>query len=170
MLTHFYAREVARIAGFQTVVMLNYLEQSGTFVRELRKGAHHGKRRLYTYRDLVILRAIRKLLEMGARPKRIQQAMETFVGIADLPVDADALAIFARKSAMFVVTRESVLYCEPEGLVDLGHKGQLAFSFLIDTARSLDPVVTVIARYSAAVEKQPRNKALLERILKTVAY
>jgi DNA-binding transcriptional MerR regulator len=170
MLTYFYASEVARLAGFQTVVMLNYLEQSGTFVSELKGKPHHGKWRRYTYRDLVVLRAINKLLEMGARPKRIQQAIETFVNLADLPKDADALATFARKSALFVVTKESVLYCEPEGLVDLGHKGQLAFSFLIDTAQSLNPVATAVARYSTALQSRPRNKASLEQILTEVAY
>jgi DNA-binding transcriptional MerR regulator len=150
--------------------MLNYLEQSKTFIRELQGEPRHGKWRQYTYRDLVVLRAINRLLEMGARPKRIQQAIETFMTLADLPKDADALAAFARKSAMFVVTKKSVFYCEPEGLVDLGNKGQLAFSFLIDTARSLDPVAMAVAKYSAALETRPRNRASLEQVLKDVAY
>lgn len=169
MLTTFYAREVARLAGFETVIMLNYLERSGTFVREHADQPHHGKKRLYTYRDLVVLRAINRLLVMGARPKRIQEAIETFVRIAELPEDADSLAEFARRSALFVVTRDSVIYCEPEGLVELGRSGQLAFSFLIDSAKSLEGVAAAVVRYTAAVKQYDRrDKSVLERVLKEV--
>jgi DNA-binding transcriptional MerR regulator len=169
MLTTFFAREVARLAGFETVVMLNYLEQSGTFVREQSGKPHHGKRRLYTYRDLVVLRAINRLLAMGARPKRIQEAIETFIRLAELPADADALSDFARKSALFVVTHDAVLYAQPEGLVELGRNGQLAFSFLIDSARALEPVAAAVLQYAAAVDREKsRNKAVLERVLARV--
>jgi len=171
MLKHFFAREVARFAGFETEVMLNYLEQSQTFTRELANKPHHGQRRLYTYRDLVVLRAINRLLAMGARPKRIRLAIETFKLVAELPDDGDALAEFARKSALFVVTRDSVLYRRPEGLVELGQRGQLAFSFLIDAAASMKPVADAVADYSAAVEREgSRNRAVLERVLKARPY
>lgn len=103
----FTAQEVARLAGFETTLMLNYLERSGTFHRQLGGPAHHGKWRRYTFRDLVVLRAINRLLSVGARPKRIQQAIETFARIGPMPEDADALVEFAKKASLFVVTAEA---------------------------------------------------------------
>jgi hypothetical protein len=61
---YFSAREASKLAGFDTAMMLNYLERSGTFERELSGPKHHGKKRQYTYRDLVVLRAINRLLSL----------------------------------------------------------------------------------------------------------
>lgn len=162
---NFTAAEVARLAGFKTVLMLNYLERSGTFTRQYDGPAHHGKRRVYTFRDIIILRAINRLLQLGARPKRIVEAMATFSEVAGLPQDIDALAEFARKSSLFVVTSDNVIYCEPEDLVDLSAKGQLAFSFMVDNSAALTPVADAIVRYFDALDQsQPRNRAILDKI------
>src|SRR5688572_6337120 len=64
------AKEAAHVAGF-TVQMLDYLEREGVFEREqarteaLAKARHHGTRRRYDFRDLIVLRAISGLLEKG---------------------------------------------------------------------------------------------------------
>lgn len=169
MLRGFTAQEVSRFAGFETVLMLNYLERSGTFEREQHEGAHHGKRRLYTFRDLVVLRAINRLLALGARPKRIEAAMRTFRQIENLPGDADSLAEFARRSSLFVVTADQVLFCDCDQLVELSRGGQLAFSFMVENRYALAPVVDAVTRYSDAVAKGRRNRAVLDGVLQKVS-
>jgi DNA-binding transcriptional MerR regulator len=170
MLRGFTAQEVARLAGFNTVLMLNYLERTATFEREHRGRAHQGKRRLYSFRDLVVLRAINRLLLLGARPKRIEDAMRTFRRIEDLPHDADSLAEFARRSSLFVVTADEVVFCDCEQLVELSRNGQLAFSFMVDNRQVLAPVVEATARYIRAIDAgRPRNRATLSQVLKEVS-
>ena len=110
----FSAREVAHLAGFETTMMLDYLERSGTFCPVHDRPKHHGKKRVYGFRDLVVLRAINRLLKSGARPKRIQQAIATFATIENLPTDVDTLLAFAQKSSLFVVAPDHVIYCDPE--------------------------------------------------------
>jgi DNA-binding transcriptional MerR regulator len=171
MFDGFTALEVSRLAGFDTTLMLNYLERSGTFTRERCGAAHHGKWRSYTFRDLVVLRAINRLLHFGARPKRIQEALSAFALIEKLPNDADSLAEFARKSSLFVVTQSSVIFCLPDQLVNLSEKGQLAFSFMVDNHAALTPVATAVTRYLKALDaKRPRNKSTLDVILKKAGY
>lgn len=169
MLVDFTASEVARLAGFKTVLMLNYLERSGTFEREGGATPHHGKWRRYSFRDLVILCAINRLLLLGARPKRIQEAMRTFCAIKNLPDDAASLAEFARKSSLFVVTPSEVLFCDCDALVELSRAGQLAFSFMLDNRVVLGPVATAVAEYADAAAKNGRNRAKLEGILRRVS-
>lgn len=166
MLDGFTAREVAGLAGFNTSLMLNYLERAGIFEREHCTGPHQGKRRLYSYRDLVILRAINRLLLLGARPKRIEEAMRTFRQIENLPHDAKSLEEFARKSSLFVVTADRVIFCDCDGLVELSRDGQLAFSFMVDNHAALAPVVGAVAEYAAMAERGRRNSGALDGVLK----
>lgn len=166
MLQGFTAREVAGLAGFKTALMLNYLERSKVFQREYHAGPHQGKQRLYSYRDLVILRAINRLLLLGARPKRIEDAMRTFRQIEDLPHDAESLAEFARKSSLFVVTADQVLFCDCDALVELSRGGQLAFSFMVDNHTVLAPVVGAVTEYAKVAEGRRRNRKVLDAVLK----
>jgi DNA-binding transcriptional MerR regulator len=169
-MTHgFTAQEVSRLAGFDTVLMLNYLERSGTFEREHRERAHHGKRREYSFRDLVILRAINRLLLFGARPKRIEEAMRTFRRIENLPTDVDSLAEFARRSSLFVVTSDQVIFCDCDQLVELSRDGQLAFSFMVDNRHAMAPVVAAALRYIRDLEAgKLRNRVTLNHVLKEI--
>lgn len=155
------AREISRLAGFSKPWMLNHLEREEIFVPEVSRSRHHGRHRNYTFRDLVVLRAINRLLELGARPKRIKQAMETFSKacpetIGDVAMDGRQLK-FAAASGHFVVTADEVLYCSKEEIIDLLGSGQLAFSFMVDSA-----VVTLPSLRAAAeiinLSKQARRK------------
>jgi DNA-binding transcriptional MerR regulator len=165
----FYASEAARLAGFNGPLMLNHLERTDVFRRELASEAHNGKRRRYTFRDLIILRAINRLLKIGARPKRIVAAIRTFEQLENLPNDADALLEFAKQSAMFVVTPTNVFYCDStDNLIDLANNGQLAFTFIVDAKACLASVADAASAYAAAVGGQqlPRNSKTLSRVIK----
>jgi len=97
--------------------------------------------------------------------------MRTFRRLEDLPHDADSLAEFARRSSLFVVTSERVLFCDgDQQLVELSRSGQLAFSFMIDNRQALAPVVDAATRYAQALDRgRPRNRATLTQILDQVS-
>lgn len=162
------AAEVSRLAGFETQMMLNYLERVGIFEPEIARQPHHGKKRQYTFRDLIVLRAINRLLVMGARPKRISEAIKTFQKIEQLPNDIDSLMEFSRKSSMFIVNKDSVLYCDtPEAIVDLTKGGQLELAFVLDIPMTLSGVAKTAKDYN---DRRPSGhtpkRSILERLSK----
>lgn len=161
----FKASEAARLAGFSSPLMLNYLERSNVFQPENTRPKHHGKPRSYSYRDIVVLRAINRLLELGARPKRIQQALQKFGEIKNIPCNANTLVEFARASAFFVVTQDDVIYCEnEEQLISLTQSGQMAFSFMVSSRASFSEMAATIVKYQQTLGKgRPRNIATLNR-------
>lgn len=155
------AREVSRLAGFKKPWMLNHLEREEIFIPEHPRERHHGHHRNYTFKDLVVLRAINRLLELGARPKRIKQAMESFSKacpemIGDVSMDGTQLK-FAAASGHFVVTASEVLYCTKEEVINLLEKGQLAFSFMVDSVATTLPSLKAAAEI-INISKQVRRK------------
>jgi len=164
----FTAIEISRLAGFSTSTMLNYLERSKIFQSENERDVHHGKHRCYTYRDLVVLRAIHQLLALGARPKRIAAAIATFRKIAQLPQSADALLEFSKKSSTFLVTKDRVLFCEtPNDIINLTEGGQLELAFMLNVPRALNSVANAAKNYEQSVQKgQPKNTSTMTRALK----
>ena len=103
----FYISEAARLAGFNGPLMINHLERTEVFSRQLNTEKHHGKRRRYTFRDIVVLRAINRLLKLGARPKRIVEAIRYFEKMAEIPSDIDSLLAFSNKSSLFIVSEKT---------------------------------------------------------------
>jgi len=160
----FSAQEIARLAGFKSTLMLNYLERSGTFVPDKHRDPHHGKHRLYTFRDLVVLRCINQLLTMGARPKRIAAAIATFKKIRKLPKNADMLLEFSKKSTMLVVSKERVFLCEMHEIIDLNRNGQLQMAFMLDVAHSMKPVALAAKEYEERISDRGPHKEALDRI------
>jgi hypothetical protein len=144
--------------------MLNHLEREEIFVPEKNKLGHHGKHREYTFRDLIILRAINRLLCLGARPKRIKDSIATFAGVCPSAEGSDKLLEFANSSCLFVVTNSEVIFCEsPEKLVDLAKGGQLAFSFMVDNGHEIAPAVRAGVSYLEQIRNGAvRSSALLE--------
>jgi DNA-binding transcriptional MerR regulator len=170
----FSAREVARLAGFTKPWMLNHLEREDIFIPETPRSKHHGKHRNYTLRDLVVLRSINRLLELGARPKRIKQAITTFASVCPDTlgeIGMDALQLkFATSSGHFVVTKDSVLYCRnTDELIDLVRGGQLAFSFMVDNEQSTLPSLRAACEVVTLSPQQRRTPGAIEKIAKRYA-
>ena len=161
----FSAAEASRLAGFEKPWMLNHLERERIFVPEKTRDRRQGKHRKYTFRDVVVLRAINRLLKLGARPKRIRDSIDTFERVFPEAKGADALLAFARLSCFFVVTQTQVLFCQtPYELLDLAKKGQLAFSFMLDSSQEIGPAVEAGLFYLEEVRNgKLRGPKLLER-------
>jgi DNA-binding transcriptional MerR regulator len=148
--------------------MLNHLEREDIFIPEVSRGKHHGKHRNYTFRDLVVLRAINRMLELGVRPKRIKTAIETFAKacpevIGDVTMEGAQLK-FAQQSGHFVVTPSEVLYCTGEEIVGLLTGGQLAFSFMVDATATTLPCLRAASEITALSDRQRRQPGAVELI------
>ena len=148
--------------------MLNHLEREEIFLPDHPRQRQHGAHRRYTFRDLVVLRAINRLLELGARPKRIKAAIANFSKscpeiIGDVALRGEQLK-FAQESGHFIVTADSVLYCRKDEVIDLINGGQLAFSFMIDATNTTLPCLRAAAEVVALSAYKRRGRYELEKI------
>ena len=134
------AKAVKEICGFGSVAMIDYLERSGVFIPQIRRRKRRGVPRLYTFRDVLILKTIATLLENGASVAAIKDALEKLQAYrwkADLAVmehspGAIRHLVFSGGNFYFPRSREE--------LVDLTFDGQLTFAFVLD----LDRLHTVV--------------------------
>ncbi len=146
----FTAGEASRLAGFSKPWMLGHLEREEIFVREHVSDRRHGKVRKYTFTDIVILRAINRLLVLGARPARIRAAI---AGLAKLPefsgTQRAVLARFSREEASMVIVDGGVYFVRSnDEIVDLLKDGQLAFGFMVHVQSEIRPVCDVVRAYT----------------------
>jgi DNA-binding transcriptional MerR regulator len=127
----FTPSKAAELCGFRTVAMLDYLERSGVFVRSERFRGR-GRKRRYNFRDLLVLKVIKALLDSGASVASLKHALQEFQEWrwrAEPTVLEDKLGglrylIASGKHVYFAHTTEV--------LVELSNRGQLAFSFILD--------------------------------------
>jgi len=143
------AGEVSRLAGFRKPWMLGHLEREGIFVREHCEDRRHGRARKYTFADVVILRSINRMLELGARPARIKQVIAKMGSLSGLSGSQRGALSLVQKAGtcLFVTEKEAYLVTSKQEVLDLTTSGQLAFSFMIDIEQSLRPVIETIAAY-----------------------
>jgi DNA-binding transcriptional MerR regulator len=130
----FSAKRAVEICGFGTVAMLDYLERSGVFVRE-RGEKRRGKGRRYTFRDLLVLKVIKALLDHGTSVAALRKALTEFQSArwkAEPTVLEDSLGglryLIASGGSVYFAHNTDIL-------VDLSNRGQLAFSFILDLDR-----------------------------------
>ena len=125
------AKTAVGVCGFGSTAMLDYLERSGIFRRQ-KTEKRRGKHRRYTFRDLLILKVIKALLENGASVASLKEGLGEFQRWkwkAEPTVLEDSLGglryLVASGKHVYFAHSASVL-------IDLSNKGQLAFSFILD--------------------------------------
>lgn len=164
----FSAREVSRLAGFEKPWMLNHLEREEIFVPQTPRSRHHGRHRQYTFLDLVVLRAINRMLALGARPKRIKEAIDTFKRACPEIIGDTSLfgyqVKFAGESGHFIVTANEVLYCRADQVIDLLKSGQLSFSFMINNRECMLPSLHAAADLLKLEALERRGEKMLNEI------
>ena len=151
--TSFTSREAAELAGFRTAMMVDYLCRTGIVAPSARTRPGRGRYRLYTFGDVVLLRALNRLLSSGLPVARLKRA------IARLQRDFRHLSPEpAIKRYVITDGRELFLADQPGALVNLNRDGQLAFAFIVDIKHARAEVLTkVIAnptRYLAAAREE----------------
>lgn len=133
ILRSFSAKEAAQFVGFGSVAMLDYLQRSKVFYPLGKRGARgRGNQRRHEFRDLLVLKAIKRLLDSGASVANLQKALTNFQKInwsAD-PVTMEGPEGIIR---YFIASQEQIyLVRDANTLVEMSRSGQLAFSFIID--------------------------------------
>jgi DNA-binding transcriptional MerR regulator len=129
----FSAKRAANLSGFNTVAMLDYLQRAGVFhPRGTKGGRGRGKRRSYEFRDVLVLKAIKRLLDAGASVSSLSKALSEFQKTnwsADPVTLEDAHGV-----VRYLVASGDDIYLAKDAdvLINLSKKGQLAFSFIID--------------------------------------
>lgn len=129
----FTCRQAARLAGFDNHMMVDYLCRQKLVVPSLRSAPGRGRARLYTFWDVVLLRAINRILSAGIPVARLKK------GLSDLQKELKSLTPEEAIIRRFVVTDgHEIMMVEKAGeIVEVTNNGQLAFAFVLDaeTAR-----------------------------------
>ena len=124
---YYSTTEAARISGFKSPSMVDYLHRSGVVVASKLGKPGRGKPRLYVYSDLLLLRAMKSLLDQRIPVAKLKRAQKEFRKFYGGGASKEALARF------MITDGKSVYYRENAGaIVELSEGGQLAFAFIID--------------------------------------
>lgn len=112
--------------------MIDYLERSEVFVPAKRREKRRGKRRDYTFRELLVLKTISSLLAAGASVSALKIALKQFQ--ADKwTADRECLANGDELLRYVVISGKNVLYARGQHtLFDLTAGGQMVFNFVVD--------------------------------------
>ena len=136
---HFPTNRAAVLAGFNTGHMVDYLARTGVVVPSVRATPGRGRTRLYSFQDIVLLRALNRLLKKGIPVQRLKDAQKTYC------------RLFERKKGRTLPARylmtdgERVLFEEEPGkIVDLTDNGQMAFAFIVDLKPIIEEVNAAI--------------------------
>ena len=135
-------RFAARVAGL-TPAMVDYLCRSRTVVPGFTSSPGRGRPRLYTYGDLVALRAVAQLLGAGVSVAKVRRAFKTLQQWH--PDRREALA----KIQYLVTDGVRVYYRSPDQLLQDLKDGQLAFSFVVELGRIARHVTECVERIAA---------------------
>lgn len=100
-------------------------------------GGRPGRRRLYSFRDLVALRVVRSLLDNGMSVQRVRRAWDYLRRTADMDAHLSEISLVTDGQSIFRVASDE------NELVDALREGQLAFFVAIDEiAREVEEDVT----------------------------
>ncbi|WP_299396543.1 MerR family transcriptional regulator [Pelagibius sp.] len=125
----FTCREAARLSGFENHMMVDYLCRQKILVPSLRSAPGRGRPRLFSFWDVVLLRAINRILSAGVPVARLKQSM------LDAQKELRGLTPEEAIVRRFMVTdgKEVFMVEDPKLIVQLTKNGQLAFAFVLDT-------------------------------------
>jgi len=133
----FTAQQACRLTGC-TPHQLRYWDRVNLVRPSVqRTGGRPGKRRLYSFRDLVALRVVRSLLDNGMSVQRVRRAWDYLRRTADMDTHLSSVTLVTDGESIFHVAHDE------EQLVDALREGQLAFFIAIDAiTREVEEDVT----------------------------
>jgi len=114
--------EVCRVVGI-SYRQLDYWARTGLVTPSIRAAGGSGTQRLYSFQDLVQLKVIKKLIDVGISLQRIRKAVQYLRqnkdrGLAGITLMSDGVGIYA---------------CESEDeIIDLVKRGQGVFAIALD--------------------------------------
>lgn len=133
----FNIRRAHRITGI-SVEMIDYLCRIEVLNPKAGMGRTRGRGRArqFAFADLVLLRAIKELLDQGVSVKRMK------TGLRKLRVKYGSITPTHLPAAYLVTDGQNVFLRNADTLVDLfSEPGQYVFSFIIDVAKAREDVM-----------------------------
>lgn len=133
----FTAQQATRLTAC-TPHQLRYWDKVGLVQPSLQQtGGRPGRRRLYSFRDLVALRVVKSLLDNGMSVQRVRRAWDYLRRTADIDTHLAEISLVTDGRSIFVVAHDE------DELLDALRQGQLAFFIAIDEiARTVEEDVT----------------------------
>lgn len=139
-------KKAAELSGLSTH-MLTYLGRIEVLIPSGNSGGR-GKRRMYTFSDVLFLRMIAELLSKGIEVKRLGQALRRVKAEAD-----DWLEMKARPRHLLVTDGTEVMLRKRGELVSKTMNGQLVFAFVLDVAAAHKPLAEAWPRPVARAQR-----------------
>jgi len=133
----FTAQQASRLTDC-TAHQLRYWDKVGLVQPTLQQtGGRPGRRRLYSFRDLVALRVVKSLLDNGMSVQRVRRAWDYLRRTADMEEHLAEVKLVTDGQSIFRIASDD------EELLDALRQGQLAFFVAInEIARSVEDDVT----------------------------
>lgn len=150
----FSAYRASKVAGI-SLSMVNYLcwnelvMPSGPHSHQ--HGPGHGRRRDYSFGDLVVLRAIGKLLKHGVSVFRMKSAMDA-LRKRHPEITRDSIP-----ATHLFTDGQNVLFREGREVIQDLNSGQYAFAFLLDIRQIQQEVIALSSKHK--VNKIPRVRS-----------
>ncbi len=113
--------EVVKIVGI-SYRQLDYWARTGLVRPSVKDAQGSGTQRLYSFRDLALLKIIKKLLDTGVSLKQVSKAIGT---LRDLKEPEVGTTLVSDGSRIYAVE-------SPEAVVDLLSRGQGVFAVAVD--------------------------------------
>ena len=117
--------EVCKIAGI-SYRQLDYWARTGLVTPSIRDAGGSGTQRLYSFRDLLLLKVIKRFLDAGISLQRVRKAIEYLRANGE----ADLSGITLMSDGQRIYACES-----PEEIIDLLQRGQGVFGIALDKVR-----------------------------------
>lgn len=133
----FTAQQATRLTGC-TPHQLRYWDKVGLVEPSIQQtGGRPGKRRMYSFRDLVALRVVKSLLDNGMSVQRVRRAWDYLRRTADMETHLSEVRLVTDGQTIFAVAHDE------DELLDALRQGQLAFFVAInEIARTVQEDVT----------------------------
>ena len=131
----FQVKEAAKIAGLSDA-MVNYLSRVGIAVPSHPKTAGRGRRRRYTFGEIVFLKAVARLLDAGVSVKRLKESF------GDLNAKLSKIGPVPAVMGHLVTDGKRIYLQETSIRIEDLTSGQKCFAFLIE----LGPIQKEVAK------------------------
>ena len=136
-LTEFFdTAQATRLARYRTPQMVDYLARTGIVTPSIRAKPGRGRRRLYTFGDVVLLRAVNVLLSAGLSVAKLKIALDTVRSKFRNLTPEQAMSRFLITDGQKVLLED-----ETHALIDLTADGQLVFAFVVDVEAARQDVI-----------------------------
>ena len=128
IIASFDVRVVTVLSGM-TVPMLNYLDRASILKPQFGGARGRGRKRRYSYADVVLLRSLRRLLDAGVSVLNLKRALKKFRESYSFDTAADGTRSY------FVTDGKEVFLKMGEEVIEQLSTGQLAFAFVLEISQ-----------------------------------